>query len=257
MEKESNTKRIMLTVSYDGTNYCGWAYQDNVPTIEGELNKAISLLCNENITVIGASRTDAGVHAYGNIAVFDTISTIPPERFVYALNHQLPEDIRIIKSQKVASDFHPRHCNTIKTYEYHILNADIADPIRRNYIYNFGMKLDVEVMNEAAGYFIGEHDFTSFCNIESQAVSHVRRVYDVNVAKKGSEIIITVVGAGFLYNMVRIMAGTLIQIGRGKGKPEDIAKMIEAKDRRKAGPTAPAKGLYLIKYQFPDGIPES
>jgi len=254
-EQSTNQNRIMLTVSYDGTNYSGWAYQENVPTIEGALNAAIKELTGEELQVIGASRTDAGVHAYGNLAVFDTKSTIPPDRFMYALNPHLPKDIRIVKSQKVAPDFHPRHCDTIKTYEYHVLNTDYEVPVKRNYTYHFGMKLDIDKMNQAAKNFEGEHDFTSFCNVESQALTHVRTVYEVNVRREQEEVIITVKGAGFLYNMVRIMSGTLLQIGRGKGEPSDIKTMLEAKDRTKSGPTAPAQGLFLIQYEFPSGIP--
>ena len=258
MEKNTTLKqthRIMLTVSYDGTGYSGWAFQENMPTIEGCLNKALKELTGEDIQVIGASRTDAGVHAYGNLAVFDTASTIPADRFMHALNPHLPEDVRVVKSMQVADDFHPRHCNTIKTYEYHVLNTKYAVPVKRNFTYHFTMNLNIDKMNEAAKYFEGEHDFTSFCNVESQALSHVRTVYEVNVKREKEEVIITVKGAGFLYNMVRIMAGTLLQIGRGKGEPADIKAMLEAKDRTKAGPTAPAQGLFLMQYEFPDGIP--
>ena len=246
-------RRIMLTVSYDGTAYNGWALQSSTPnTIEGMLNRAIHDLTGEEVQVIGASRTDAGVHAYGNVAVFDTQSSIPGDRFLFALNQKLPEDIRIVESKEVAADFHPRHCNTEKTYEYRICNTQIPDPNRRLYTFHFSMPLDAEVMNEAAQFLMGEHDFTSFCNVESQALSHVRTIIDAHVVRNGDEVVISITGNGFLYNMVRIIAGTLIQIGRGKGRPADIREMLEKKDRTAAGPTAPAQGLFLIKYEFLD-----
>ncbi|MBP3784083.1 MAG: tRNA pseudouridine(38-40) synthase TruA [Butyrivibrio sp.] len=251
-------KRIMLTVSYDGTAYNGWALQKSTHnTIEEMLNRAIHGLTGEEVQVIGASRTDAGVHAYGNVAVFDTKSTIPGDRFSFALNHILPEDIRVVESREVAPEFHPRHCNTEKTYEYRVLNTRTEVPTKRLYTYHFSMPLNEAVMQEAGQYLVGEHDFTSFCNVESQAASHVRTIKDVNVRREGDEVIISVTGNGFLYNMVRIIAGTLIQIGRGKGEPSDVQRMIEAKDRSAAGPTAPAQGLFLIKYVFVDGIPEN
>ncbi|RKM60648.1 tRNA pseudouridine(38-40) synthase TruA [Butyrivibrio sp. CB08] len=250
-------KRVMLTVSYDGTAYNGWALQKSTPnTIEEMLNRAIHGLTGEDVQVIGASRTDAGVHAYGNVAVFDTVSTIPGDRFSFALNHLLPEDIRVVESREVAATFHPRHCSTEKTYEYRVLNSKEEVPTKRLYTYHFSMPLDEAIMQEAGQYLVGEHDFTSFCNVESQAVSHVRTIKDVHVRREGDEVVISVTGNGFLYNMVRIIAGTLIQIGRGKGAPSDVPGMIEAKDRSAAGPTAPAQGLFLMKYVFVDGIPQ-
>ncbi len=247
----SEKKRVLLVVSYDGTNYSGWALQKSTHnTIEEMLNRAIHGLTGEEVQVIGASRTDAGVHAYGNVAVFDTASTIPGDRFSYALNHILPEDIRVVESREVDGDFHPRHCECEKTYEYRVLNTKTQIPVKRLYTYHFSMPLDTEVMQKAADYLVGEHDFTSFCNVESQALTHIRTVKDIAVRREGDEVIITVTGNGFLYNMVRIIVGTLLQIGRGKGRPEDVKGMLEAKDRSKAGPTAPPQGLYLVEYKF-------
>ncbi len=251
-------RRIMLVVAYDGTAYSGWALQKSTPnTIEEMLNRAIRALTGEELQVIGASRTDAGVHAYGNVAVFDTKSTIPGDRFSYALNHVLPDDIRVVESMEVASDFHPRHCETEKTYEYRVLNTRTAVPTQRLYSYFFSMPLDEKRMQEAAGYLVGEHDFTSFCNVESKALSHVRRIKDVTVRREGDMVTISVTGNGFLYNMVRIIAGTLVQIGRGKGEPSDVKEMLLKKDRSAAGPTAPPQGLFLMKYNFIDGIPKN
>ncbi|MCR5402692.1 MAG: tRNA pseudouridine(38-40) synthase TruA [Butyrivibrio sp.] len=250
-------KRVMLVVSYDGTAYNGWALQGSTHnTIEEMLNRAIHGLTGETVAVIGASRTDAGVHALGNIAVFDTFSSIPGERFSFALNRILPDDIRIVVSKDVALSFHPRHCNTLKTYEYRVLNTKMEVPVKRLYTYHFSMPLDTELMQEAAGYLVGEHDFTSFCNVQSQALSHVRTITDISVRRNGDEVSIFVTGNGFLYNMVRIIAGTLLQIGRGKGCPSDVGEMLLRKDRKAAGPTAPPQGLCLYEYRFVDGIPE-
>lgn len=251
-------KRIMLTVAYDGTSYHGWQVQENGITVEGELNRAIKELTGEVSEVIGGSRTDSGVHALCNVAVFDTSSMIPGEKFSYALNAKLPDDIRVISSSEVACNFHPRHCDTRKTYEYKIYNAPIEDPVKRLYYHHTYVNLDVSLMREAASYFIGEHDFSSFCSAGAQVDSKVRTIYALevieipceNVGELARDIIIRVSGNGFLYNMVRIIAGTLMEVGRGAIAPSAIPSIIEAMDRNAAGPTAPARGLVLSKYEF-------
>lgn len=243
-------KRIMLTVAYDGTNYNGWQVQPNGVTIEGQLNKALSELLKEEITVIGASRTDAGVHALCNIAVFDTETRIAPEKIAPALNARLPEDIRIQNSKQVPIDFHPRHCNTRKTYEYRIYMGKYENPIGRQYAHFVYVPLNVEKMQQAAEYLLGEHDFKSFCVAKAQVLTTVRTIYDVTVNKEGSYLTIRVCGSGFLFNMVRIIVGTLLEIGRGNMEPEQMREILEAKDRQKAGPTAPARGLTLTEFEF-------
>ena len=170
-------RRIRLTVAYDGTDYCGWQVQNNGATIEGELNTALTQLTGQTVKVIGASRTDAGVHARGNVAVFDTESSIPPERFLYAVNALLPEDIVVVDSCEVAADWHPRHCNTEKTYEYRVLNQKLPDPMRRRDTYFVSFPLDLEKMRKAAGYLEGEHDFKSFCNVHTHVEDTVRTIY--------------------------------------------------------------------------------
>jgi tRNA pseudouridine38-40 synthase len=240
----------MLTVAYDGTNYHGWQIQPNGETIEGILNKCLTELLQEQIEVIGASRTDAGVHALGNVAVFDTETQIPAEKISYALNARLPEDIRIQESKEVAPDFHPRHCESRKTYEYRIYNAEFPLPTERLYTYFTYADLDIAQMQEAAAYLVGIHDFKSFCSVNAQAESTVRQVDSIEVEKTGNLITIRVVGRGFLYNMVRIIAGTLMEAGRGKLSPQEMSAILEARDRSKAGPTAPACGLTLMKYEF-------
>lgn len=260
-------KRVLLRVAYDGTGYHGFQAQNNAETIEGQLNRAISKLTNAvNMELIGGSRTDAGVHARDNVVVFDTESSIPGEKFSYALNQLLPDDIKIVHSEEVAGDFHPRHCDTVKTYEYHICNSEFADPMKRFYSYYNYYPLNIDNMRKAAKYIEGEHDFTSFCTVGAQSDIKVRTVYSVEVLaysnremfdgkvtkprEENVDIFIRVRGNGFLYNMVRIIAGTLMEVGRGSILPEEVEKIIEAKDRSKAGPTAPPEGLTLLKYEF-------
>lgn len=244
-------KRFKLVVAYDGTNYCGWQVQNNGKTIEGELNRCLSELLKEDITVIGASRTDSGVHGIGNVAVFDSETRIPGEKICYALNQRLPDDIVIQHSCEVANDFHPRYCDTVKTYEYKILNRKFQDPMHRLYSDFIHYPLDIKAMQEAATYIVGEHDFQSFCSAGAQVKSTVRTVYDLSVTKDCEDIVhIEITGNGFLYNMVRIIVGTLTRIGLGYGKPEDVKEIIEAKDRSKAGPTAPARGLMLKEIRY-------
>lgn len=243
-------KRYRLIVAYDGTNYSGWQLQDNAPTIEGELNKALTKLLKQEIQVIGASRTDAGVHACGNVAVFDAKTTIPGDRLKFALNPLLPEAIRIMVSEEVAEDFHPRFCDTEKTYEYRIWNSPDPLPMMRFYTYWYSRPLNCEKMNEAAKLIPGERDFKSFCAAGAQVLTTVRKVTGVEAFQEGNLITIRVKGEGFLYNMVRIIAGTLIRVGEGKWEPEKMTEIIESCDRTKAGPTAPPQGLTLMKIDY-------
>ena len=276
-------RRIMLTVAFDGTNYSGWQIQPNKETIEGVLNRELSRLLNEEIKVVGASRTDSGVHAEGAVCVFDTESKIPGDKFSYAINQKLPEDIRIRNSKEVDITFHPRRVNSRKTYRYRIRHDEFPNPLDARYSYHVYTKLDIEAMRRACEFIKGKHDFKSFCSVHTDVDTTVRTVYDVHIdvtpdkrllqmsglmkssgesgaMRSGGEsaagrirpeiIDIYVTGNGFLYNMVRIIAGTLIEVGQGKIKPEEIPAIIEACDREKAGPTAPAKGLTLIGYRM-------
>lgn len=243
-------KRYMLIVAYDGTYYSGFQVQPAAPTIEGELNKHLSALFGQDIKVIGASRTDAGVHALCNAAVFDAETTMPAEKIAYALNQRLPEDIRIQKSGEVADDFHPRHTDTRKTYEYRIITGEFPNPLKRLYAYHTYHSLDIMRMQKAATYLVGEHDFKSFCSVKAVVESTVRTIYTVDVEQREEEITIRVCGNGFLYNMVRIIAGTLLEVGKGRWEPEKVKEMLESKDRCAAGPTAPAHSLTLVKYEF-------
>lgn len=246
-------KRIKLEIAYDGSNYCGWQVQPELPTVEAEVNKALSSLINEQIEVIGASRTDSGVHALGNVAVFDTNSRIPADKFTLALNQRLPEDIRVQTSIEVPLDFHPRKVNCRKTYQYRILNRRIALPTERYYSHFVYYPLSLEMMEKAGSYLIGDHDFKSFCSAKTQVTDTVRTIYDLRVIKEdrnGDMIAITIEGNGFLYNMIRIIAGTLIEVGRGALPADDIPNILKGMDRSLAGPTAPPEGLILMKIDY-------
>ena len=339
-------RRIKLTIAYDGTGYKGWQIQNptkekpegDKPTIQGMLKLGIGNLLrrssgkdsssasgmlsqgegnspeDDSIQLIGASRTDSGVHAMGNVAVFDTDSTIPTENFPSAINSFLPEDIRVVKAEEVPAEFNPRFEPHEKVYEYKVDNSPIPSPMGRLYAYNFTYALDIEKMQQAAEYLCGVHDFTSFVNPDSQVFEHggdaVREIYsieifsdrvrkspeavdsansskefenpdlvsnqeqiseavespnvsrrvriDANLSKVSRKIreedasLITfrIRGNGFLYHMIRIIVGTLLQVGNGKREPEDIRNILEAKDRTKAGPTVPAKGLCLVELRY-------
>ena len=207
-------------------------------------------MLGEAVTVIGASRTDSGVHALGNVAVFDTETRIPAERISYALNQHLPEDIVITKSEEVPLDWHPRYCDCVKTYEYRILNSQISDPTRRLYTYFVSYQLNVDHMRRAAGYLIGEHDFASFCSIHTNVENTVRTIYSLDILTNEDELIIRISGNGFLYNMVRIIVGTLLRVGRGFYTPEQVKEILETKNRKAAGVTAPPQGLRLIEIKY-------
>lgn len=244
-------KRVRLTVAYDGTNYRGWQVQPNGITIEQVLNEKLSALLGEEIVVTGASRTDSGVHSLGNIAIFDTNTRMPAEKISFALNQRLPEDIVVQDSREVLSDWHPRYQNSRKTYEYRILNRTFRMPGRRFDTYFYYHPLDVEKMQQAAAYLEGEHDFKSFCAVGAQVKTTTRTIYSCNVTRDASDVItVRVTGNGFLYNMVRIIAGTLIKVGGGELAPEEIPLILEKKDRSAAGPTAPAHGLTMIGIEY-------
>ena len=239
-------KRIKMVVSYDGTNYCGWQEQPNGITIEEVLNRELSSFLKEDIHVIGASRTDSGVHALGNIAVFDSETRIPADKICFALNQRLPEDIVIQSSCEVEAGYHPRKRNTVKTYEYKILNRTFPIPSLRFNTHFVYMPLNAEKMKKAAEYLVGEHDFVSFCSTRNQAEDTIRTLYEVSVNKKGDIITIRLSGSGFLYNMVRIIAGTLMKVGLGVYPPEHVHEILLARNRDTAGPKAPARGLTLV-----------
>lgn len=261
-------KRILLTVAYDGTDFHGFAAQQGVRTVEGELARALAEATGEQPEITGASRTDTGVHAYGNLACFDTASTIPAERFAQALDQYLPEDVRVIASEEVSPDFHPRKTGWSKTYEYRILNTPRPDPLLRRTTCHYRSALDVAAMNAAAQHLVGTHDFTSFCSVHSLSPTRERTIYECSVSAEpaglplptpgalpltpGALITIRVTGSGFLYHMVRIIAGTLLDVGSGRLHPPDIHAILESRNRTRAGKTAEPQGLVLLGYHRTD-----
>ena len=243
-------KRILLTISYDGTNYSGWQKQKNAVTVQGEFDKACLTLFKTDVESIGASRTDAGVHALGQRAVIDVDTSIPAEKIPLALNPLLPDDIVVTHAEEVGADFNPRFKALKKTYEYSIYNAPFRNPLYRNYSEYVRYELDLDSMRTACEAFVGEHDFRAFCASGNSSKTTVRTIYSLDVEKDGDFIKIRVTGNGFLYNMVRIIAGTLIYVGEGRIAPDDLPEIIASGDRRKAGKTAGPSGLVLVKIMY-------
>ena len=244
-------RRIALIVEYDGTNYGGWQRQNNAPSIQEELEKNIKAVTGEASCVQGSGRTDSGVHALAQTAHFDTDSRIPAERFSQALNAGLPPDIRVRRSFEAPQDFHARFSAKRKHYRYVIDNSPTASAIYGRYRLHYHAPLDADAMQKAAEFIVGEHDFACFKAAGTVVKSTVRTVYRCDVTKENDIISIDVEGNGFLYNMVRIIAGTLIEIGAKKYPPERVKELIESRDRKLAGATAPAKGLTLVCVEYP------
>lgn len=243
-------KRVLLTVSYDGTAYSGWQYQDNGPSIQGELEKALQAATGTFIRVTGASRTDAGVHAVGQRAHFDTVSSIPPEKFPFVLNRFLPPDIRVTAAIPVPPDFHARFQAAGKLYTYRIHNARHASAIYRNITAHVPVQLDAEKMHRAGQQLIGTHDFAAFAAAGGSAKTTVRTIDFLSVHREGEEVILQVHGNAFLYNMVRIIAGALIGIGQGKLPEECLSLALQSGSRLDLGVTAPASGLELTRVEY-------
>ncbi|MGE5626865.1 MAG: tRNA pseudouridine(38-40) synthase TruA [Solirubrobacterales bacterium] len=238
-------RNIRLTLEFEGTNYAGWQKQINGISVQQKINEAVFKLTNEKTEIIGCSRTDAGVHAKKYVCNFNTECSIPSEKFKYALNNILPLDIVVLESTEAAPDFHSRFHAKSKRYVYSICNREIPAAIGRNYVCHFKKKLDVDKMTTGAAYLIGQHDFSAFKNANSIVYSNVRTIYDIKITSLGDMIYISVSGDGFLYNMVRIIAGTLIEAGICKIEPEEVSKILESRNRKNAGRTAPASGLCL------------
>ena len=243
-------RNIKLTIEYDGKDFKGWQKQPNKPNIQGEIERAIYNITKEEVDLIGSGRTDAGVHALGQVANFKTNSNIPIEKLALAINSKLKKSIIIKKAEEVDERFHSRYNAKHKTYRYIINNSPCGTAIYRNLEYCFPIKLDVAKMQEAAKYFEGEHDFKAFKSSGTSAKNSVRTIYNASVKQEGEKIIIELTGNGFLYNMVRIISGTLLDVGLQKIKPEEIKNIIEEKDRQKAGKTLPAHGLYLVEVKY-------
>jgi tRNA pseudouridine38-40 synthase len=259
----SGVRNIGLLVSYDGSAYNGYQSQPGGNTIQDRLEEAIRLLTGETVRVIGSGRTDAGVHARGQVVNFRTESRIPVERWALALNTRLPDDIVVLAAAEVPADFHARHSAVRKTYRYTINSCRFPDVFRRRYQFHHPTPLDFGAMREGAQHLLGEHDFSSFASPQSALPHHVRTLYEARLelerqdegGEAGRGIVhLYVTGNGFLYNMVRIIAGTLIQVGEGKRAPGDIAAILAARDRSQAGPTAVPHGLALWEVEYgPEG----
>lgn len=240
-------RRLMLSLSYDGTNYNGFQKQPDGSAVQDRVDEALRELLGENIRTMGASRTDAGVHARHNILVFSTNSRIPGDRWPYAINTKLPEDIVVFRAEEVDEDFHPLRETFHKTYEYRILTGTFPCPFRRNFVWHVNQPLDIEAMRRAVEPLIGVHDFKAFTAENRDYHTTVREIFDVTVQEVGDEVRFRISGDGFLYHMVRIIVGTLKEIGIGK-KPEDtFSRALKEKDRLSAGMTAPAQGLTLAE----------
>ena len=243
-------RNIRLTIEYDGKCYNGWQKQPDKLNIQGEIERAIFNITKEEVDLIGSGRTDAGVHALGQIANFKTNSNMPIEKMAIAINSQLKNSIIIKKAEEVDERFHSRYNAKQKTYRYVINNSEYGTAIYRNLQYCFPIKLDAEKMKEAAKYFEGEHDFKAFKSSGTSGKNSVRTIYKAEVRKEGDNIIIELTGNGFLYNMVRIIAGVLIRVGRGFYTPEKVKEILEAKVHTSEGATALPNGLVLVKIDY-------
>ncbi|WP_425445953.1 tRNA pseudouridine(38-40) synthase TruA [Dethiothermospora halolimnae] len=243
-------RNIKLTIQYDGTNYYGWQIQPNVVTVQQKVQDAIIKITKEKIKIHGAGRTDRGVHGLGQTASFYTNSNIPADKIKFALNSMLPDDIAIIDSQDMDKNFHARYSAKGKIYKYRIYNNKIRSPIFRNYSYHVPYDINYDKMKKASEYFLGEHDFIAFMASGSKVKDTFREIYDINFEKRDNIIDITFKGNGFLYNMVRIIVGTLLDVGKGKIEGKEILHIIKSKNRNNAGPTAKPQGLYLKKVLY-------
>jgi len=242
-------RNVKLTVEYDGTNYHGWQRQPNAATIQQALEEGIEQIVGHPVTLHASGRTDAGVHALGQVASFRTHSTIPAEQLHHAINSAIPQDIAVIRAEDVPDDFHARYWAKSKTYRYRIVCRPVRPTVGARYVHWLRRELDAERMRAAAAHFVGKHDFAAF-ETESSGGDTVRTVPRFDIERDGDRIDCTVAANGFLYNMVRAMVGTLIEVGLGKRPPEEIAELLAARDRTLAGPTAPAKGLCLMRVDY-------
>lgn len=246
-----NMQRYKCIVAYDGTGFAGYQVQPGKRTVQLEIEQALSKIHKgDSVRIAASGRTDAGVHARGQVVHFDSKLQIPGERFKKALNAMLPRDISILDASQVDMDFHARFTSVRKEYRYRISLSEERDPFLRDYAYHYPYRLDLEAMKEAAHYLQGTHDFTSFCSAKTEVVDKVRTVEEIIFNTSEDELVIQFIGNGFLYNMVRIMTGTLLEVGSGKKAPAEMKRILAARDRVQAGKTAPGHGLYLWKVDY-------
>ena len=246
---EEFPRNVKLTVEYDGTDYHGWQRQTNAPTVQQAMEEGIASLVGHAVALHGSGRTDAGVHALGQVANFHTSSAIPAEQLPHAINAHVPRDIVVLRAEDASPDFHARYSAKRKTYRYSILCRPVRPAVGARYVHWDRGPLDADRICLAAARFLGEHDFATF-KTHSIGEGSVRTVYRSEVAVAGDRIEYSVTANGFLYNMVRAMVGTLLEVGKGKLSPDDVARLLERRDRTRAGPTAPARGLCLMSVEY-------
>lgn len=239
--------RYKLIIAYDGTNYNGFARQPNGTTIVETLEEAVEKIVQHKVYILGAGRTDTGVHAKGQCCIFDSDTKVPVERLAKAINSKLPMDIAVQSVEKVSDDFHPRFGAKRKTYRYQIMNSKQRDPFSYKYALMYPYDVDLEKMKAAAQKMVGTHDFKCFCAAKTDVKDTVRTIYDIQIYQQDNLISVDICGNGFLYNMVRIIIGTLLKVNEGKLSADDITRIIESKDRNLAGPTAPPQGLTMLE----------
>jgi tRNA pseudouridine38-40 synthase len=249
-------RNLKIVLTYDGSEFSGWQVQPDAATIQGTLASAIGRVTGEKVLPQGSGRTDAGVHALAQVATLATESPIPAENLVKALNDVLPASIRVLQAAEAAPEFHARKSARAKTYRYRIYRSAVCPPFLARYVWHYPYPLDEDAIRRAAGFVIGEHDFTSFAAVDSErgredeTISNVRRIFASAWEREAEELIYTVRGSGFLHHMVRNLVGTFVLVGKGTLKPENLTQILAARDRSAAGATAPASGLYLVSVEY-------
>lgn len=243
-------RNLKLTLAYDGTNFHGWQIQPQLPTVQGALQRALQKLFNHDVNVAGSGRTDAGVHAHGQVASVETLRAMDTDAVLRGTNALLPADIRVLSVEEVSPEFHARRSARAKTYEYHIWRNPIVSPFHCRYVYAFRYPLHEDLLDRGTAYFPGTHDFTSFCATATEIEDRTRTIYDASWMRSDTEWVFRIRGNGFLQYMVRTIAGTLLEVGQGRIDPEQIPVMFAARDRRVAGPSVPAHGLHLIEVEY-------
>ena len=243
-------RNLKLTLAYDGTEFHGWQIQPQLRTVQGELREALQKLFNHDVAVIGSGRTDAGVHAHGQVANVETIRSMDTDAVLRGANALLPEEIRILSVEEVSPEFHARRSAKAKTYEYHIWRQPIVSPFHLRYVYPFRYPLDEDLMDRGSAYFLGPHDFTSFCATATEVEDRTRIVFEASWNRTETTWVFRIRGNGFLQYMVRTITGTLLEIGQRRLLPEKIPEIFDARDRRLAGPSVPARGLHLISVEY-------
>ena len=243
-------RNLKLTLAYDGTSFHGWQIQPGVPTIQGELERVIACILDHEITTHGSGRTDAGVHAHGQVAHFQTEKAIDTDALHRSVNALLQPDIRVMSIEEVPLEFHARESARAKTYEYHLWRSPVVSPFHFRYVHSIWQSLDADKVDRATAHFPGQHDFTSFSAASTSTKSHTREVYAAQWERSGEEWVFRIRASGFLQYMVRTIVGTLVEVGREKMTPEEIPGIFEARDRQLSGPSAPAKGLHLVSVEY-------